>query len=404
MADTINFTTLGLTGTGPVKQIGAKLFSVGNIVPNDITSLYGGAQVTAITGAATTYNLTYPLAPAYNFLPNAGVNLHALMPVYDATKQQNGQPITFINNGGAGSILTPNNSSGSQIGAPIGSLQRLECTTNSAGLDGSLVGSAASCNASDPNESNVASTHGAFTANNVVVAADSVGTVQDGGVSVSQISTNTSNIASITPSYSSFTSASNITLNNPGGGSFTAATLMDISLTAAGQAVTLPDMTGSPLAVGMAYIIRNPAVSSNFSYIVNDKSGTTLYRGLAPGQYLILEITNKGTSAGTFRVRPTGPSISINPQTGTTYTLAASDNGKLVTLSNASAITLTIPALFIGFNCKIKQIDAGQVTASGSGITLNSANSALKTRAQYSGYDVIQDTASTMQLDGDLVL
>ena len=35
--------------------------------------------------------------------------------------------------------------------------------------------------------------------------------------------------------------------------------------------------------------------------------------------------------------------LSLNAQTGTTYTLVAADSGKLVTLANASAITLTVP-------------------------------------------------------------
>ena len=34
----------------------------------------------------------------------------------------------------------------------------------------------------------------------------------------------------------------------------------------------------------------------------------------------------------------------VNAQTGTTYTLVADDNGKLVTLSNAAAIAVTIPS------------------------------------------------------------
>jgi hypothetical protein len=34
---------------------------------------------------------------------------------------------------------------------------------------------------------------------------------------------------------------------------------------------------------------------------------------------------------------------SVNAQTGTTYTLQASDNGKVVTFDNAAAITLTVP-------------------------------------------------------------
>jgi hypothetical protein len=39
--------------------------------------------------------------------------------------------------------------------------------------------------------------------------------------------------------------------------------------------------------------------------------------------------------------------ISFNAQTGTTYTLVASDASKLVTTSNASAITVTIPPIFL---------------------------------------------------------
>ena len=38
-----------------------------------------------------------------------------------------------------------------------------------------------------------------------------------------------------------------------------------------------------------------------------------------------------------------GHGAKVNAQTGTTYTLTASDNGKVVTLDNASAITLTVP-------------------------------------------------------------
>jgi hypothetical protein len=39
MADTITFTELGLTGTGPVKQTGAKLFTVGALAQSDVTNL-----------------------------------------------------------------------------------------------------------------------------------------------------------------------------------------------------------------------------------------------------------------------------------------------------------------------------------------------------------------------------
>ena len=57
-----------------------------------------------------------------------------------------------------------------------------------------------------------------------------------------------------------------------------------------------------------------------------------------------------------------GFDASINDQTGTAYTLLASDNGKVVTLDNGSAVTVTIPSgLGVGFNCSFIQKGAGQV-------------------------------------------
>ncbi len=47
--------------------------------------------------------------------------------------------------------------------------------------------------------------------------------------------------------------------------------------------------------------------------------------------------------ATTAQVYDTVTSVPENAQTGTAYTLALSDAGKLVTVNNAVAITLTIP-------------------------------------------------------------
>ena len=63
-----------------------------------------------------------------------------------------------------------------------------------------------------------------------------------------------------------------------------------------------------------------------------------------------------------------------NTQTGTTYTLDAADTGKIVELSNASAIALTLPATAaVGFACTLVQAGAGQVSfaSSGSGVVRN---------------------------------
>jgi hypothetical protein len=80
--------------------------------------------------------------------------------------------------------------------------------------------------------------------------------------------------------------------------------------------------------------------------------------------------------------------MTLNAQTGTTYTLVLTDAHKLVTLSNASAITLTVPtnssvAFEIGDQVNLLQLGAGQVTVSGAGVTFRSEGTKLKLKGQY---------------------
>lgn len=80
--------------------------------------------------------------------------------------------------------------------------------------------------------------------------------------------------------------------------------------------------------------------------------------------------------------------MTLNAQTGTTYTLVLTDAHKLVTLSNASSISLTVPtnssvAFEIGDQVNLLQLGAGQVTVSGSGVTFRSEGSKLKLKGQY---------------------
>jgi hypothetical protein len=87
--------------------------------------------------------------------------------------------------------------------------------------------------------------------------------------------------------------------------------------------------------------------------------------------------------------------LTLNAQTGTTYTTVAGDSGKLVTLSNASAITCTLPPTTynIGEQINIVQLGAGQVTfAQGSGVTIRSTgatSTAPKIGKQYAAVTVI---------------
>jgi len=93
---------------------------------------------------------------------------------------------------------------------------------------------------------------------------------------------------------------------------------------------------------------------------------------------------------------------SINDQTGTTYTLVAGDNGKVVVLDNASAVTVTVPSgLGAGFNCSFVQKGAGQVSFSASGTTINNRQSHTKINAQYGVASVVAYAADTFVLAGD---
>ena len=78
----------------------------------------------------------------------------------------------------------------------------------------------------------------------------------------------------------------------------------------------------------------------------------------------------------------------FNAQTGTTYTLALTDVAKVVSLTNGSAITLTIPtnatvAFPTGTQILLYQGGAGQVTVGGAGVTIQSQGTKLKIAGQY---------------------
>jgi hypothetical protein len=118
------------------------------------------------------------------------------------------------------------------------------------------------------------------------------------------------------------------------------------------------------------------------------------------------------TGGGTSGAVTLAASVATNAQTVTNYTLAAADNGKLITLNNGSPISVTIPtngsiALPVGAVIMMAQYDNGQVTVSGAGgVTVESAgaiSSSPKTRAIYSSLAAIQTAANTWLVLGDIV-
>ena len=99
--------------------------------------------------------------------------------------------------------------------------------------------------------------------------------------------------------------------------------------------------------------------------------------------------------------------LTLNAQTGTTYTLVLADAHKLVTLSNASAITATIPpnsdvAFEIGDQVNFLQLGAGQVTvAAGAGVTIRSEGSKLKLKGQYAAATCVKIATDEWVLVGN---
>jgi len=105
------------------------------------------------------------------------------------------------------------------------------------------------------------------------------------------------------------------------------------------------------------------------------------------------------------------PTLAINAQSASYTAVLADGNNTLVTISNASANTFTIPpnssvAFPVGTILNIAQTGAGQTTITqGSGVTITSTGataSAPKTRVQYSGATAIQTSANNWLVLGDI--
>ena len=147
-------------------------------------------------------------------------------------------------------------------------------------------------------------------------------------------------------------------------------------------------------------------------------SGTTTVQATAVAgtNTLTLPATTSDTLVGLAATQTltnktlTAPKVnlSFNAQTGTTYTLVAADSGKLVTTSNASAITVTIPpsVFAAGEQINVQSIGAGLTTfAQGAGVTITSTgatSSAPILRAQNSACTIICTASNTFTVIGDL--
>ena len=93
----------------------------------------------------------------------------------------------------------------------------------------------------------------------------------------------------------------------------------------------------------------------------------------------------------------------IVTEAGTSRTLSAADNGKVIYCTSGSATTVTCATgLGAGFSCTIIQGGAGKVTVAAGSATLNSYSGLLSTMGQYAVVSLISPTADTFIAAGNL--
>lgn len=195
---------------------------------------------------------------------------------------------------------------------------------------------------------------------------------------------------------------------------FASATARDTAITSPqeGQYAYLKDTNATYYYDGSAWVL-----SGATGDITGVTAGTGLSGGGLSGDVTLsinTAVTADLTTAQTLTNKTlTAPviNLSLNAQTGTTYTFVLADNGKLVTASNASAQTYTIPlnssvAYAVGAQINLIQIGAGQVTIVGAGgvtVASNAATSSTpKCRNQYAAATLIKVATDTWYVIGDI--
>lgn len=152
---------------------------------------------------------------------------------------------------------------------------------------------------------------------------------------------------------------------------FTAANAAAAMTTLGAAALGSPTFTGAPKA-------PTPTAGDNSTTLA-----TTAFTAAAITAALASYTPTSGLSS--LSINSSQIVAAFDDQTGTSYTFTSADNGKQVTLTNASAVTATLPNnLPKGWNCLVWQGGAGQVTFSpASGATLRNRLSQTRTAGQY---------------------
>ena len=145
--------------------------------------------------------------------------------------------------------------------------------------------------------------------------------------------------------------------------------------------------------------------------VYNTATTGTPPNNVAPGYYywngsawvaVLSTITTSSISGNGTTTTLTNFGAEVNTQSGTTYTLTATDNGKIISCTSNSAVTITVPALTSGFNCLIVQRGTGQITLSASGSTINNRYNFNKTAGQHAIMSLVSVAAGVFISSGDM--
>jgi hypothetical protein len=200
----------------------------------------------------------------------------------------------------------------------------------------------------------------------------------------------TGNLTSSATSHTftaALTYAHGVTVPTLAGSDYFLLTILDST----GALSEIVQVTAYNSSTGTATIVRGQEGTSGVAHTSGDKVTNAAYPSDFPDP-------NLDDSA----VAP----VASNDQTGTTYTFVLADGRRLVTGSNASAQTYTVPpnssvAYPLGTVLSIAAKGAGQITLTpGSGVTLNSAHG-LKTSAQWAVVSLTKILTDTWVVSGD---
>lgn len=171
---------------------------------------------------------------------------------------------------------------------------------------------------------------------------------------------------------------------------------------------------GSAVSGFLSFAGADVTDGATVTYAITDGSNSEIGRGVytSSGTTLtrsVIKSTNSDSAislSGTAQVMITPAAedflIETNAQTGTTYTVLSSDLGKLVTLSNASAVAVTLPqatsAFGAGWYFRAQNKGAGTVTITPTTSTINGAATLTLTTGQ--GAHIVSDGTNYQVISG----